>query len=195
MMHKISLAVSAWLEQEGVISNQEKNIYSYAVYSIIFGMMPLFLSVFLGSLFGMMFEGILLIIPFMLIRKFSGGFHLGSVKKCIVFSGSILILSFCVIKYLAFADHVPLLKPLVWVSTCGLCIFSPIDSDARELKPKEIKLFGKLARIIATTLLITYLILDFLKISKMAIPIGVGILLASLLQLPCIATRVVHKVI
>lgn len=194
MIHRISSAVSAWLEQEGVICVQEKNIYSYAVYSIIFGMLPLFLSVLLGCCFGMMCEGILLIIPFMLIRKFSGGFHLDSVKQCIFFSGSILTLSFCVIKYLTFTNHAPLLNPLVWAATCGLCVFSPIDSKARKLRPREIKLFRKLARIIAATLMAIYMVLDFLEINKMAIPIGIGILLASLLQLPCVANKVIHKV-
>lgn len=193
MIHKISSAVSEWLEKEGSISIQERKIYSYAVYSIVFGMIPFFLSILLGCLLGMVFEGIMLIIPFMLIRKFSGGFHLDSTRKCIAFSGIILTLSFCITKYISFTNQTLLLKPFVWASTCCLFVCSPIDSDARKLKPVEIRLFGRIARIISASMLAIYLVFDYLEVNKISVPIGIGMILASLLQLPCIINRVLHS--
>ena len=42
----------------------------------------------------MVVEGLLMILPFMLIRKFSGGFHLKSSTVCLV-SSTLLLSFFC----------------------------------------------------------------------------------------------------
>lgn len=93
MIQELSSRVAKWLEQEEAISGKDNGLFSYAVYSLLFGLLPIFIVTILGLAFGMLREGLLMITPFMLIRKFSGGYHLNSLKMCITFSTVLLALA------------------------------------------------------------------------------------------------------
>lgn len=70
-----------------------------------------------------------------------------------------------------------------------ICIFSPVDSDARRLTAKEIRMFGNTARAIAIIMLIVYLILVALGRYEIAFPVGAGIILPAGLQLPALIRK------
>ncbi|WP_419013629.1 accessory gene regulator B family protein [Hominenteromicrobium sp.] len=76
MLHSLSKSVTKWLLKTGAISHNDVALYEYAVYTFFFSMLPLTVSICLGALLHMFFEALLMILPFVLIRKFSGGFHL-----------------------------------------------------------------------------------------------------------------------
>ena len=90
MIRELTSGIAKWLEQEGAISGEDNGLFSYAVYSLLFGLLPIFIAVVLGLAFGMLREGLLMITPFMLIRKFSGGYHLDSPKLCVILSTALL---------------------------------------------------------------------------------------------------------
>lgn len=185
MIRKIAEIVSAWLVKANVIKGDDRSLYEFAVYSLLFGLLPVFLTLIYSSILGLLLEGMLMIIPFMLIRKFSGGFHLESPKICFCFSSAIIIVSLIAIKLLMKTNNVLLPSAGVVISTVTICISSPIDSDARKLSAKEIRTFGMIARILATLFSIIYFALLFLGKYRLAIPIGVGAIIPALLQIPC----------
>ena len=90
MITKMSSAIAKWLLHAGAISESDRELYEYAAYSFLFSLLPLCLIVILGCITGMVIEGLLMILPFMLIRKFSGGFHLKSPGICLVSSTLLL---------------------------------------------------------------------------------------------------------
>lgn len=92
MIRKASIAISKWLLNTGAISEDDKELYEYAAYSFLFSLLPLCLVIIIGCAVNMVIEGILMVIPFMLIRKFSGGFHLNSSAVCFVSSTALLSL-------------------------------------------------------------------------------------------------------
>lgn len=130
MIRELSSRVAKWLEQEGVISSEDKGLFSYAVYSLLFGLLPIFIIGLLGLALGMLREGFLMIIPFMLIRKFSGGYHLNSSKICIILSVTLLTLVMQYIKLVVQSGGIFLLTVLVPLSGLCLCTFSPVENHA-----------------------------------------------------------------
>lgn len=48
----------------------------------------------------MITEAIAMIMPFILIRKFSGGYHADSFKKCLVLSSIVIIVTLLIGKYI-----------------------------------------------------------------------------------------------
>ena len=98
MIAKIAAAVSEWLVAQGAVTDKDKKLFAYAVYSFLFGMMPIFIIVILGLFFNMVLEGLLLITPFMLLRKFSGGYHLKSSIVCTITSTSLLLISLLAVR-------------------------------------------------------------------------------------------------
>lgn len=78
MIARMSSIIVKWLLHAGAISENDRELYEYAAYSFLFSLLPLILIMLLGCASGMLLEGVLMIVPFILVRKFSGGFHLQS---------------------------------------------------------------------------------------------------------------------
>lgn len=190
MIHKMSEAIATWLEKEGVVLKGEQSLFAYAVYSFLFGLLPVGIVMILGASFGMFGESVFLILPFMLIRKFSGGYHLESPEWCFVFSALLLTLALGLAKVLDGTKQIEFLTLLVFLAVASLCIFSPIDNDAKPLNGKERYLFRKIARILAITSLVVYLVLGMALSSRFTTAFGVGVLLVAVLQLPCVLKKV-----
>ncbi|WP_277934420.1 accessory gene regulator B family protein [Parablautia intestinalis] len=59
-----------WLINCKVVEETDKELYSYAVYSILLSLSPLALAIGLGICMGCVGRSIMIIIPFAIIRKF-----------------------------------------------------------------------------------------------------------------------------
>lgn len=151
----------------------------------LFSLLPLVLVMLLGCASGMLLEGVLMIVPFILVRKFSGGFHLQSPGVCFVSSLMLLSAFLFLIRLVSMKQSFILLSCLAVASTLQLFFCSPIDNEARKLSEKERAAFKKVARIMSLLFLAIYIALLSFGQSKFAVPIGAGLILTALLQVPC----------
>lgn len=186
MIRFVSRAVAKWLLKHGAISVNEKELYEYGIYSFLFTLTPLFLVLMVSIPLNMAVEGILLITPFILLRKFAGGFHFQTPLPCIIVStlvllGCLLEIS-VILEYGSFIIH----TLLVYASIVPICILSPIDSENRQLSAKEKSAFHRIAIVLATINAALYSLLLILRTVEIAIPLGTGMILTALLQLPCL---------
>ena len=186
MYTKLSKAVGAWLAKENVIDVNESELYAYAFYSLLFGLTPIFISIILGIMFHMLKEALILIIPFMVMRKFSGGFHLKRPGTCLICSTLLLAFSLCVIKYISRFQQSSTLKSLVLISALIIFLLSPIDSEERKLSLSEKKTFGLISKVLIVLFIIIYFISFFYTPINISASIGMGIVLVAFLQLPCL---------
>lgn len=189
MIKALSAGVAEWLRKEDVVPPNDQALFSYAAYSFLFGMLPILLAFVLGLLLRMLQESLIMILPFMLIRKFSGGYHLNSPQKCIIFSSLLFSLALCGVKVFLAAKNTILLHPLVFLATLSLCVLSPIDNDARRLSESERRAFRRIARILSVGALTAYLTMQAPTLKSHSVPIGMGIILVAVLQLPYIPRK------
>lgn len=130
MITRVSAMFTKWLLNSGAISENDRELYEYAAYSFLFSLLPLCLVVILGCITGMVIEGILMIFPFMLIRKFSGGFHLKSSTICLISSTLLLSFFLLLIKVVTTEARIVLFTCFVFASTIQIFLCSPIDNEA-----------------------------------------------------------------
>lgn len=186
MIRFISRAVAEWLLKHGAISVNEKELYEYSIYSFLFTLTPLFLVLMVSIPLNMAVEGVLLITPFILLRKFAGGFHFQTPLPCIIVSTAVLLGCLLeirvILEYGSFIIH----TLLVYASIVPICILSPIDSENRQLSAKEKSAFHRIAIVLATINAALYSLLLILRTVEIAIPLGTGMILTALLQLPCL---------
>ena len=186
MIRFISRAVAEWLLKHGAISVNEKELYEYSIYSFLFTLTPLFLVLMVRIPLNMAVEGILLITPFIFLRKFAGGFHFQTPLPCIIVSTLVLLGCLLenriILEYGSFIIH----TLLVYASIVPICILSPIDSENRQLSAKEKSAFHRIAIVLATINAALYSLLLILRTVEIAIPLGTGMILTALLQLPCL---------
>ena len=186
MIRFVSRAVAKWLLKHGAISVNEKELYEYGIYSFLFTLTPLFLVLMVSIPLNMAVEGVLLITPFILLRKFAGGFHFQTPLPCIIVSTVVLLGCLLeirvILEYGSFIIH----TLLVYASIVPICILSPIDSENRQLTAKEKSAFHRIAIVLATINAALYSLLLILRTVEIAIPLGTGMILTALLQLPCL---------
>lgn len=185
MMHRIADATAYWLVKANAIKSEDRELYSYAMYSFLFAAAPLMLTMVIGIFMHMFLESILFILPFVIIRKFSGGFHLKSPTVCSFVSTGIIIAFLCTIRFVL--NHGIYWPVAIATVLCAVQLFvkSPIDSDARKLSEREVVIFGRIARCFVVVGLIFVLIFAWLRNYTVAVPICFGIILSGVLQLPC----------
>lgn len=188
MIGCISSKIVKWLLRAGAISENDRELYEYAAYSFLFSLFPLFWITLLGFAFDMLLDGVLMIIPFMLMRKFSGGFHFQSSGVCLVFSTLLLLAFLFLIRFISAQQCFVLFSFFVAVSAVQIFLCSPIDNAARRLSGKERLVFKRAARIMSASFLLVYIILFLLRQPRFSVPIGAGIILTALLQVPCFFT-------
>lgn len=188
MISNISAKVAKWLLKSGAISENDVELYEYAVYSFFFGLVPFAMALLIGACMGQIADGLLMLIPFMLIRKFSGGFHLQSSSVCVVSSMLLISLFMLVIRIVDTEIRIAVFSAFVLLATVQIFACSPIDNDARKLNSKEYAAFKKVARIMAAAFVAVYFALLALGYAAFSTPVGAGILLTALLQIPCFFT-------
>lgn len=188
-MSQISTVVVRWLINSKAILPDDKENYEYAVFCFLITFTPLALVMIIGALLNIFLESVLFVLPFMFLRKFSGGFHLKSMIHCLIFSTFLISLFLVSIKFIVNYDVDVIVSILVFISSISLMIFSPIDSEARKLSDKEKEVFKKILIIMLVIIVSTYIILLYKKLINIYIPIGCGVMLTSLLQVPCILNR------
>lgn len=192
MIGKCSCIISNWLFKVGVIQEEDRELYEYAAYSLMITLSPVFMAMLFGGLVGAVLESIILIIPFMVIRKYSGGYHAKNSKVCFLESSLILILCISGSVYLEY-DILHILTLLV--STLSLIICSPIDSDNRRLEEFEKRIYKRQTAKITLIFLIISLGLYIAQQSRYAICVSIGVILSAGLQLPCVITRIRNKLV
>lgn len=190
MIEKCTNVAVGWLIRCDAIDEKDRELYSYAMYSVLLSLYPLIFAACFGSVIGEMARSISIIVPFAIIRKFSGGYHTKNSWSCLICSSLLLLL--CIV--LSFHVRcVWFLAIMTLVATMSLIYFSPIDSENRKLEQEEHNRY-KIMTVVWTTIFFIMAIFFYLyQGAKYSICIFIGMVLAAGLQIPCILRRKISK--
>lgn len=189
-MKYLSKHVATWLIRCGAIDEMDRELYEYAVYSFIFLIAPLAIILTFGIMMDRVLESIIIIIPFMCVRKFSGGFHAKHVWVCILCSCSVLFMCVYMVTNI---KYIFVLNICVVLAVTSLIILSPIDSESRKLDEGEIVRYKKVTVAISLVFGGLYCVCLLTDNITYAICIAEGIMLPACLQIPCILLKLKSK--
>lgn len=185
MLHKFATHIAKRLLAYDAISKDDFELYEFAAFSFLFNLIPLVLSAVIGLTLKMFWKSILFIIPYVSIRTFSGGYHLKSSKACFVVTNLVLLLSLIITKRMIYIGASHAFLAAIIFSSLIIFFLSPIDSETRKLTVFESKAFKRIARVLVIAFFVLVLIHYWLGIFVVAYPVGMGIVLTAVLQLPC----------
>lgn len=189
-MRKCTDAVAEWLVRCNAIEKEDKELYSYAVYVFLLFWFPVFLAFLMGGMMNAVKQGILIILPFMAIRKFSGGYHTNHLLTCLICSSLLLFL--CIALSIRTKWNLKLFVITI-VACASLVFFSPIEHKNRPISEKEKKVYKKVTTVLAVIFLMLVVSLKIIGLRDEAVSIEFGIILTAGLQGPCIANMVIKK--
>ena len=95
-MKRYTETVVDWMIRQKVINEKEKELYGYALYSVGLLILPLLFAVGIGFILGSIKSGIALVVPFMILRKYSGGYH---AKTFLIVQSAPFYFCFCVSNF------------------------------------------------------------------------------------------------
>lgn len=183
MISKGAEKITAWLIKNNEIEEADKELYQYALYSFFLTLSPMLLAIVLGSVMGCLKQSICIILPFMFIRKFSGGYHAKKSRICFICSSLLLFLCIEISNYAKCNRDLFL---ITIIAAIILMVFSPIDHENRRLELKEKQKYKKIASILVLLFVCLSIGCFTAHKEKEAVCFSIGIILSAGLQLPCI---------
>ncbi len=184
-----------WLIKSKAIKDDERELYEYALNSMVLLLSPAIISITIGCIMGIPVNGIFMVMPFLFLRKFSGGYHARHAWTCFVGS-SILVTLFLWIS--TKINSGILLYVVTVISVVELCVFSPIQSGNRNIEGKEKYIYKKVVMSQLAIYIIAAIMAYIFKKEIFSICIFLGIILTSIMQLPSvikifICWRILHE--
>ena len=153
MTEKCANSLAGWLINCDAITEGDRELYAYAIHSLLLSFAPLLLALGLGIWMGCIRQSLGVTFPFMVIRKFSGGYHTRHPWTCLL--GSFLLLYLCISLSLRLS-HGQTLAFIAVGASASLILFSPIDNENRKLSLQERRCYRK----ITASLVIIFLSFD-----------------------------------
>lgn len=135
-MNQVLSLISGWLVKHKTIKPSDRELYEYAIYSFLISITPLIIFLIASGVMGLWSEGVIIILPFMVIRKFSGGYHAKYAYICMVVSTALLGIGLFVAIH---ADSNWVLHTLLVIAGISIMLNSPIDSENKRLTEDERK--------------------------------------------------------
>ena len=181
MTRILSKMLASWLIRQGAISKSEESLYCYASYLVFSTMTPTVTVLLLGILIHISpMKCLLFSFTFIILRKFSGGFHFHSQITCFLVS---TLVEFLFLIYSATGGSFLLL--LIFVLSCiSLAVFSPIVSSSRRITYSDYyRCRHTTRRILAIIAIICYFL--YITGNKPVIPFfEYAVIMTAILQYP-----------
>ncbi|MBP3327176.1 MAG: accessory gene regulator B family protein [Coprococcus sp.] len=175
-----------WLIKQDAISEQDALLYSYAITHIIMAALPIVIVFLLSCISGNLINFLFIIIPFVSIRRYSGGYHAPSAPICLICSCILLIISVTLSNIINVGV---MLHGIILISIIILTIVSPISSANKPIEEYERNIYKRNLILILLFFGILYFICVCIGPMHSAESLAVGIILPAILQLPCILTK------
>lgn len=135
MIHKLAAWMASIFVSYGVSTEENSDIYAYACEAIIFTITSILIGLVVSLLFGRVIEGLVFILVFVLIRRYTGGHHAKTHFGCILTFNILLIGAFLVssvVSWLQIANVFILI--LATLSLIGIFILVNAEYDGNRFR-------------------------------------------------------------
>lgn len=140
MLEIFSKKIATWLIKSGILENDNTELYGYAIQYLLLIIIPTinFFAYCIAT--HNIIIGLIILFSFLLIRKYSGGYHCKSSTVCLIFSTIILIFMAWLSNRIRFS-----LSMIIVLLLCEseLILRGPIISINHSVSHKEKKFFHK----------------------------------------------------
>lgn len=191
MINRISEKLTNYLAENDNEINAEKELFMYAFNILVINYFPLLISVVLGLCCAKLAESVMLVIPFLCLRKYCGGYHSKHLSICL--TCSIFILGTCIMATELINNSVGLFV-FTLIECIGVYIISPIENANKRISKAQKMEYKKkvLHRVILFESI--FVSASMFKKDTVAVCVAIGITLSFFLQIPCIFEKIAEKI-
>lgn len=178
-MHGLAIRITDYLIAKGVSKSNERDYYIYGCEMLLLKLVNVGTLLCIAVAMDKPVEGIILLLIFMMLRKYTGGFHLVSTLGCYIYTALVYGTSLYVCTEYRFRKGICLV--IVLISYVVIASYAPIDNPNLNLTVGEVKAMKRQLRKILLVLLVVFVILifcgeDIIYMSPMVMGIGLDAL-------------------
>ncbi len=151
-MHGLAIKITDYLIAKGVSKSNERDYYIYGCEMLLLKLVNVGTLLVIAVAMGKPVEGIILLLTFMTLRKYTGGFHLDSALSCYIFTALVYGISLYVCTEYRFSKGMCMV--IVLIAYVLIASYAPIDNPNLNLTAGEIKAMKNQIRKILLILLV-----------------------------------------
>ncbi|MCR1898495.1 accessory gene regulator B family protein [Irregularibacter muris] len=162
-----------------IILAEDKDLYIYGLKQGVFILLNIFTIIGMGLILGMLWQSFVLMLVYIPLRSYAGGYHAKTPLKCYLFSIVMLWVALLGIRLIPWTNFTSLM-----VSFCaGSIIFflAPVEDSNKPLDEVEKKIYKKRSRILLIVSIGVELLLWIIGFKKAAICIMMAIIMAAMM--------------
>ena len=182
MENKFYDSILKYLLIKKYICDEEKELYMYAIKTLIRGFINITAVFIIGLLLDMLKESAFMFLSFFILRSFAGGIHSEKYISCFLWSSIINIIGLILIKNSWYISKNAFIT-IVIVFCLLIVLFSPIKHPHKHITHKETKMYKIVASIFAFTICVISIILVITGcFDEIGYSLGTGLVISSILM-------------
>lgn len=139
MIEFLSISITDFFYSNDIIEEDEKEILIYGVQLIISSLLGVSVLLLLGTAMGRIFETIIFLATFIILRMYSGGYHADSYLKCNLTLIAVYMGMIAAVTYTAH-DYIGILSVMMAAYTVYMVLrYAPVDNENKRLDEKQKK--------------------------------------------------------
>lgn len=163
MFQRIAKRICSYLSNKGILNEENKDIYTYALEVIILNT-SIFVVLFIISVMMKQMESMLCFILFFVpLRSYGGGYHAKKSITCFVLSITSYVLVLLIINNYAYLYRNELMRMVTVILIVIMYIFAPIVHENHPLNDKQYRRNKTIVRLL---LIMDFIMLVFVGINE-----------------------------
>lgn len=146
MFVNISEKITNRLIQKNVIEDCNREIYLFGVEQFLTITLNIVTTIVIGLVLGKLWQSILFVLMFMVLRSYAGGYHASTPVGCYILTSSIITTALSVLKFIGI--NILVCVGLLIISGVAILILSPVQSENKPLDNIEFVIYRKKAIIV-----------------------------------------------
>jgi len=134
MLEKFSIAVVSRLKLKGVIEESIEDIYVYGIQVMLSNLIGIISSLLIGIMFSALVEVIVFLVPFIVTRRFTGGFHANNSVVCFLITCLCVSVAIVIGKYCYIPSYMCIIFGII--SVLVIIFLAPIENKNKILTEK-----------------------------------------------------------
>ena len=181
MIINLAQRIARHLLLNGTIEDEDVEVCAYGLFVVISYFLFLSIALLFGFFFNCIYESLVFMVSFHLIRKFAGGYHASTETKCEIMSTVSILICVVLIRWLKDYEYQIALLILTALSAVLIFLLCPLDTPEKPLSEKEILHFRNVSRIILIAISTVILISVIIQNTIVMYPTCISLILESIL--------------
>lgn len=165
MISSVANNITNYLICKKVIKDDDREIYQYGFEQVFSSLLNIATMLLLGIILGKIYQSLVLILSFMALRSYSGGYHANTPLHCYLLTVMSISAALSIMKFVTIDRFICL--GLLILSSVVILLLSPIGSKNKPLDEIEKIIYRKKTIIVwsvETCVAIVFIILDITEI-------------------------------